>query len=141
MIKQVHEDVSIDRAGLEEILKLHIERTERIDRASTRTHFEVGSRSGGHGYGEYDYAVFKEAKVETITPTSHDDVLKVLGRRTFRFNEQELKAVVLAYVADARKVDRSNVVVELKLQDRHQGDRGGWEGPGITGATVTIKIA
>lgn len=141
MIKQNHEDVTIDAAGIEEILKLHVEKTESIDRASTRVHFEVGTESHGQGYGEYDVTTLKGAKVVTITPTSEDDVLKVLGRRTFNFGDADVREAILAYVAKARRVDPTCVSIDLKLQARHQGDRGGYEGPSLTGAVATIKIA
>jgi hypothetical protein len=141
MMKQTHEDVTIDKAGIEEILKLHVESTESIDRASTRVHFDVGSESHGQGYGEYDVTILKGAKVETTTPTAQDDVLKVLGRRTFNFGDAEVREAILDYVAKARGVDPASVSIDLKLQARHQGDRGGYEGPYLTGAVATIKIA
>lgn len=140
MPKQIHEDIRIDRAGIEEILKLHVERTESIDRASTRVVLEVGTRTEGYGRSETDVPVFRGAKVETVTPITQDDVLAVLGRRTFLFDEAEVKEAIGQYVAKARGVSRAAVQSSMMLSGRHQGDRGGWEGPSLNGVTVTIKI-
>lgn len=140
MIKSTNEDVSIDKAGIEEILKLHVEKSEKIDRQSTRVSFDVGVETHGQGYGDYDTTVLKSAEVETTTPTTPQDVLKILGRRTFRFGPDEITAIVRDYVAGARGVDPSKVAVSMKLVDRHMGDRGGYEGPYMTGAVAVITL-
>lgn len=139
MQKQIQEDIRIDRAGLEEILRLHVERTESIDRASTRVTLEVGTRTEGYGRSESDTPVFKSARIETTTPTTQKDVLKVLGRRTFVLTEAEVKEAIALYVAEARDVPRAAVQSSIMLSGRRQGDRGGWEGPSLNGVTVTIK--
>jgi hypothetical protein len=140
MIGTASETVSIDRAGLEEILRLHVERTETIDRSKTRVTFDVQDVPMGHGMSEHTVTTFRSAQVETTTPTPTHDVLKVLGRRTFRLDEDETKAAILLYVSTARAVPEDAVSVELRLEGRHQGDRGGWEGPGVTGAVASIKL-
>jgi hypothetical protein len=140
MNKSVHEDIRIEREGIEEILRLHVETTESIDRSRTKVTFDVGSRSVGMGPSERDVTVFNSASVETVTPIASDDVLKVLGNRTFRFTADDVTRAISAYVCKARGVDRSAVLTRLDLQDRHQGDFGGYEGPSLTGAVATIKI-
>lgn len=140
MIGTRSESVSIDRAGLEEILRLHVERTETIDRSLTRVTFDVQDAYEGYGMSEHTVTRFKSASVETTTPTPTNDVLKVLGRRTFTFDEAEVKAAIAAYIADARGVPVDDVKVDLKLEGRRQGDRGGWEGPGMTGAVASMKL-
>lgn len=140
MQKQFHEDIRIDRAGLEEILRLHVERTESIDRASTRVSLEVGTRTEGYGRSETDLPVFKGARIETTTPTTDHDVLKVLGRRTFVLTAAEVEEAIALYVARARDVPRAAIQSSMMLSGRRQGDRGGWEGPSLNGVTVTIKI-
>lgn len=140
MIGTRSESISIDRAGLEEILRLHVERTETIDRSLTRVGFDVQDTYEGYGTAEHTVTRFKTASVETTTPTPTDDVLKVLGRRTFTFDEAETKAAIAAYVAKARDVPIGDVQVELKFEGRHQGDRGGWEGPGMKGAVASMKL-
>lgn len=140
MIRNVNEDVTIDRAGIEEILKLHLEKSESIDRETTRVSFDVGVETHGQGYGEYDTTVLKSAEVETTTPTAPQDVLKILGRRTFRFGTDEITGIVRDYVAVARGVDPGKVAVTMKLVDRHMGDRGGYEGPYVTGAVAVITL-
>lgn len=140
MIGTRSESISIDRAGLEEILRLHVELTETIDRSLTRVTFDVQDTYEGYGMSEHTVTRFKSASVETTTPTPTDDVLKVLGRRTFTFDEAEVKAAIGEYVAKARNVPVGDVKVELRFEGRHQGDRGGWEGPDMTGAVASMKL-
>lgn len=140
MIGTRSESVSIDRAGLEEILRLHVERTETIDRSRTRVTFDVQDAYEGYGMSEHTVTRFKSASVETTTPTPTKDVLNVLGHRTFTFDESEVRTAIAAYVAEARGVPIGDVEVELKFEGRHQGDRGGWEGPDMKGAVASMKL-
>lgn len=140
MIGTASETISIDRAGLEEILRLHVERTETIDRSKTRVSFDVQDVPMGYGMSEHTVTSFRNAQVETTTPTTTDDVLKVLGHRTFRLDETETKEAIALYVSTARGVPQDAISVELKFEGRHQGDRGGWEGPSMTGAVASIRL-
>lgn len=140
MIVSRTEDVAIDRAGLEEILKLHVEKAHSIDRASTKVAFDVQSAPDGYGMSERTLTSLRGSTIETTTPTEEADVLKVLGRRTFKLDEAETRAVVERYVAQARGVDVVDVVAKLKLEASYKCGRMGWMPAKLTGAVATIEI-
>lgn len=140
MIGTPSETITIDRAGLEEILRLHVERTETIDRSLTLVTFDVQDVPEGYGLSERTATRFKNAMVETTTPTPTDDVLKILGRRTFHFDDAQTKAAVASYVSRARGTNMAEVTIELKFEGRRPGERGGWDGPRMNGAVASIKL-
>lgn len=133
------EEISIQSEGIQRILAEHVARTHGVDASSVSTSFDVGVQTSGYGMGEHDVTVFRSAKAAIATVLDGDDVLDVLGRRSFSYEGEELKKIIADYVARARKRDVEPASVVLTLQGRRQGDRGGWEGPSLDGAVVTIR--
>lgn len=140
MITANRELVEVDHNGIATIIANHAAEATGLKLEGVSVLFKVGTRSGGQGMGEYDYAVMENATVEFKGEVVEADVLRVISTRTLEYSPEDIKEAVALYVGKARGIPVAPATVELKLKKRNQGDRGGWQGPSLEKAVVTIEL-
>lgn len=134
------ETIEIQPDGIRQILAAHVSDAQKVEATADRVTFQVGQRTEGYGMAETDVTVFNSATVNVTGAVETNDVLQVLGKRSYAFDADETKQAIADYVGTARGRDVAPSRVELRLTPRHQGDRGGYEGPCLEKAVVTVEI-
>jgi hypothetical protein len=140
MITANREMVEVDHNGIATIVAAHAAEATGLPLDRLSVLFKVGTRSGGQGMGEYDYAVMENATVEFKGDVVEGDLLRVISTRRLEYAPDDIKEAVALYVSKARGIPVGPDKVELKLSKRNQGDRGGWQGPSLDKAVVTIEL-